>query len=69
MAGRRPTRSDEVPEADALEQALPAAGDDAALDDDRPPLAEVPPEVSEADALEQATVAAEGDEDWHDRGP
>jgi hypothetical protein len=69
MAARRPTRSDEVPEADAFEQARPAAGDDAEFDDERPPLAEVPAEVPEADALEQATVADEGDEDWRDREP
>jgi hypothetical protein len=82
MPGRRPTRADEVPEADALEQATPLAGDDAARTDVEdmapdapsfeveptaaPPVRQLPADVPEADALEQATPAGD-DDDWHDR--
>jgi hypothetical protein len=82
MAGRRPTRADEVPEADALEQATSLAGDDGARTDldamapdapsfevepsAAPAVGELPADVPEADALEQATPAGD-DDDWHDR--
>jgi hypothetical protein len=69
---RRPARSDEVPEADALEQDQALVdGDDAddevALAADTERLATRSAEVPEADALEQATPVAEADDDWHDR--
>jgi hypothetical protein len=74
MAGRRPTRHDEVPDADALEQAMPVpdpeAGVPDAVDDDPfetdsvPSIRELRPEVPEADALEQATPADNPDDDW-----
>jgi hypothetical protein len=67
MPGRRPARHDEVPEADAFDQARPA---EAQADDDTDPAAEVrdlPREAAEADVLDQALPAEEPDDDWHDR--
>ena len=46
-----------VPEADAQEQSLPAAGSE-----EEPELAEIPPDVPEADALEQAQPLAKAPE-------
>jgi hypothetical protein len=70
MPGRRPTRSDEVPEADALEQATPVNDPGEILPDgvEPPPLRELPREAPEADVLEQATEADEGD-GWDERAP
>jgi hypothetical protein len=48
-----------VPEADAIEQAMPA--DDRADDHEEPD--ELPDDAPEADALEQATPVADLDED------
>jgi hypothetical protein len=79
MASRRPVRDDEVPEADALEQAMPLDDPGAGRDDDdvrepfpadaetRGPITELPADVPEADALEQATPAGDIDDEWPDR--
>ena len=73
MTARRPARTDEVPEADALKQAMPASAEDAVVDDDERavdavPDVVVPSEVPEADALEQAMPAGAGspDDEWPD---
>ncbi len=47
-----------VPEADAQEQSLPAAGSE-----EDPELEEIPPDVPEADAIEQALPGPLPDED------
>lgn len=49
---RRPVRDDEVPEADALEQAAPVV--DVTDDEAVPPIDTLPVDASEGDALEQA---------------
>ena len=67
MAPRRPTRSDEVPDADAFEQAesITGSGDE----DERGTFERVAArdsEVPEADALEQALDARDPDDEWRD---
>jgi|RhiMetdeSRZDD1v2_1073273.scaffolds.fasta_scaffold1183176_2 hypothetical protein len=77
MSARRPIRHDEVPDADALEQAMPADARDTGAaepggdghdgydeydNDPVPALDELPAEVPEADALEQATPATVADD-------
>jgi hypothetical protein len=65
MSPRRPTRSDEVPDADALEQ---AAAVDLRDGDEPDALAQVAArrsEVPDIDALEQALLASDDDE-WRD---
>ncbi|MDQ1519033.1 MAG: hypothetical protein QOI55_106 [Actinomycetota bacterium] len=76
MAGRRPTRHDDVPEADALDQAMPVPDPDKIVPDSDdsdpfdidtdavPSIRELPPDVPEADALEQATPVDDVDDDW-----
>jgi hypothetical protein len=62
------THDPEVPEADALDQALPVSPGDE--DDDYalvPPLSDLPADVPEADALEQAQPAGSYD-DRYDGG-
>ena len=65
MSPRRPTRNDEVPDADALEQSLSVGP----LDEDEPDtLAQVAnrrSDVPDVDALEQSLLA-NGDDEWRD---
>jgi hypothetical protein len=79
MSPRRPARDDEVPEADRLEQAMPAGGgevlDDAESRDPfdieagaTPRVGDLPADVPEDDALEQA-MPAHGGDDWDERTP
>ena len=60
------TRHDEVPEADALEQATPLVvePDTDATD---PPILHLPADVPEADALDQALPASDPDDDWREQ--
>jgi hypothetical protein len=71
MTARRPTRHDEVPDADAYEQSRPAVdrGDDAEAiaDSDTGPPRELPAEVPEADALDQS-LSEDVDDEWRDDG-
>jgi len=73
MSGKRPARRDEVPEADALEQAAPVRGEpiaptDDIVDDETVAVEEavhLAADVPEADALDQA-VPAFVDDEWRD---
>jgi hypothetical protein len=70
MPGRRPPRADEVPEADAADQALSPDDDEPELERTAgamPPVRELPREASEADVLDQALPAGETDDVWRDR--
>ncbi len=59
MAGPSRERSEPVPEADELEQAVPAHDEDEELE----PPPEMPDDAAEGDALEQATPVPDDDED------
>lgn len=73
MSAKRPARRDEVPEADALEQAAPARGEPVAptddiVDDETVAVEEsirLRADVPEADAIDQA-VPAFIDDEWRD---
>jgi hypothetical protein len=64
MSPRRPTRNDEVPDADALEQAESVEPADEDEPDTLARVAARRSEVPDVDALEQALLA--GDEEWRD---
>jgi hypothetical protein len=76
MTTRRISSDPEVPEADALEQSMPVAGDgrpdDGTSTFDQedalvPPMSELAADVPEADALEQAQPAGDDrDDGWYD---
>jgi hypothetical protein len=57
---------DPVPEADALEQAMPLVGDDNEDELPAPLIEELPPDVPEADALEQAQPVEVDEDEFRD---
>ncbi len=66
MSPRRPTRNDEVPDADALEQSETVGGTDEDEPDTLAQVAARRSEVPDADALEQALTARDPDDDWRE---